>query len=257
MDSLRKARRKKVEERIKRNFKVIPLKKLPGYFISEGGYVFKVADGKDIECSQTIQGNKREVYVEIDGKKYNVLHLMIEYFIGDLSIKSSLKYKINKKCQIPLSTIKAIKSDGSVLSEEDSRLIGIYKCSEKASGANARARDIVTPMDILNVLKKHEFRCGYCGCDLFANTWQIDHFLSLSVNGKNIPSNIVPSCQGCNVMKHTQDGNSFYKRCLQIVTNYSGKGEYVKNLIEAKSKKLNQVLDAQNDLMFINQLEQT
>lgn len=250
-------RRKNTIQRERSTYKVIPLKNSPGHFISEGGYVFKVINGREVECRHYVSGDKREAYVDIGEKKpLNLLHLMIQYFVGDMSIKTSLKYKVTKKCHIPLSSIKAIKSDGSI-HDEDARLISVYKCSEKASGANARARDVITPMDILNVLKKHEFRCGYCGCDLFVNTWQIDHFRSLSVNGKNIPENIVPSCQPCNVMKHTQDGDSFYKRCLTIVTNYSGKSDYVKRLIEAKSKKINNVLDAQNDLMFINQLEQT
>lgn len=49
-----------------------------------------------------------------------------------------------------------------------------------------------------------DFRCAYCDRDLLASvndykSWQEDHIIPLSVDGKDEEENIVISCRTCNV----------------------------------------------------------
>lgn len=94
-----------------------------------------------------------------------------------------------------------------------------FKCKQKAASANKRFEDKITDGDVLRVLERFGFRCFYCGNQLDFKTWQLDHFHSRAMGGKNVSENIVCACKWCNVMKHALDGHSFIKHAQRIVSN--------------------------------------
>ena len=63
----------------------------------------------------------------------------------------------------------------------------------------AMGNGLVTVNDWMNILKKHNHKCAYCGCSNKKLT--ADHVIPLSRGGTHTPSNIVPACQSCNSSK--------------------------------------------------------
>lgn len=53
-------------------------------------------------------------------------------------------------------------------------------------------------------------RCAYCGKPTKRPT--IDHVIPIGKNGKNVSSNIVPSCGWCNISKHDNDFEEWYRK---------------------------------------------
>lgn len=61
----------------------------------------------------------------------------------------------------------------------------------------------LTAEEWLDILKQHNFKCAYCGKDLF-NLFDRptrDHIIPISKGGNNIKENIVPACISCNSRK--------------------------------------------------------
>lgn len=94
-----------------------------------------------------------------------------------------------------------------------------YKCDLKAIYANKRFDDKIITHDVISLLEKYNFKCFYCNENLIHKTWQLDHFYSRAMKGKNVPENICPACKWCNQMKHALDGNAFILKCQKITSN--------------------------------------
>ena len=61
----------------------------------------------------------------------------------------------------------------------------------------------LTKEERLEVLKKTDFRCAYCGMELGFDSFQVDHVVPLRSGGKDEISNMLPACRSCNHYKHT------------------------------------------------------
>lgn len=91
-----------------------------------------------------------------------------------------------------------------------------YKCLNKACTANSRFEDKVTTIDILNLLERFNYKCLYCGDKLKPEKWQLDHFYSRSMGGKNVLGNLAPSCKWCNLSKSALDGYAYIAKCKKV-----------------------------------------
>ncbi len=98
--------------------------------------------------------------------------------------------------------------------------IKTYKCATKAKFANTRFKeDLITKHDVLNLLIRFNFKCVYCSKTIQTKSWQLDHFYSKAMGGKNKIENLAPACNWCNQMKGALDGFAFLHRCKNIVEN--------------------------------------
>ena len=61
----------------------------------------------------------------------------------------------------------------------------------------------LTKEERLEVLKKTDFRCAYCGMELGFDSFQVDHVVPLRSGGKDEISNMLPACRSCNHYKST------------------------------------------------------
>jgi len=64
-----------------------------------------------------------------------------------------------------------------------------------------------TVQDEMDTLKKWNWTCAYCGCDLTglpSKQVHMDHVLALSKGGAHDSTNIVPACRACNSKKGTK-----------------------------------------------------
>lgn len=101
----------------------------------------------------------------------------------------------------------------------DESLLRQFKCQTKANSANKRFDDKITKYDVLFSLKLNDFKCFYCNDKIDFKYWELDHFYSRAMFGKNEKSNLVACCKWCNTMKNALDGNSFLAKCSQILEN--------------------------------------
>ena len=63
----------------------------------------------------------------------------------------------------------------------------------------------LTYKEWLNILKKYDYKCAYCGCEFDENTLpQKDHVIPISKGGHNTKENVVPACIICNSKKWTK-----------------------------------------------------
>ena len=69
----------------------------------------------------------------------------------------------------------------------------------------ARMKNIIntlTAKEWLDILKKYDYRCAYCGIKFDENNIpEKDHVIPVSKGGDNIKENIVPACRSCNAKK--------------------------------------------------------
>lgn len=93
----------------------------------------------------------------------------------------------------------------------------IFRVNQRAASANNRFPDKITGDEVYQVLVKFDFKCFYCSQRIIASKWQLDHFFPRANKGKNEFNNLVPCCKWCNTMKNALDGNSFIKKCSEIV----------------------------------------
>ena len=106
-----------------------------------------------------------------------------------------------------------------IYTKEDEKIIEKYKLKNKVSFSNKRFADNITLIDVLNLLKRFNFKCIYCNDSLKPSTWQLDHFYAKASGGKNVIENLAPACKWCNVSKNALDGYAFINRCIKIVNN--------------------------------------
>lgn len=196
------------------------------YFISEAGFVFKIENGKEVKVKPRLTPKSKEVRVFIDNRDYNLLNLMIEYFIGDLKPTDTIRHKVNKDLEINLTSIKIRPALGnSGLSRERESLLNKYNCQIKATSANARAIDKITGIEVLKTLEVSDFKCVYCNTDLKPHNFHLDHFQSFFKGGKNVFANLVASCNRCNIMKGALEGKEFYLHCKRVAEKYLYKSD--------------------------------
>lgn len=195
------------------------IKSTTNHFVSSAGYVFKIINGKEFKLTPFFNNDKSELYVSINKKNVNLLYLMIEYFDLKYTPNDSLKFKITKELEIPLGSI-IINPIAIDVSDEDENIIKAYRCADKASSANARCQEKISPLQVLSVLNSNKFTCIYCATELKPKDWHLDHYYPVSKGGKNVIGNLVSSCSTCNRMKGAQTGEQFYSQCKSIVKNF-------------------------------------
>ena len=64
----------------------------------------------------------------------------------------------------------------------------------------------------LQVLKKYNNHCAYCGCELDMKTLRVDHLVPFYHGGADDIDNYMPSCRSCNFYKSTLDLEKFRDR---------------------------------------------
>lgn len=101
----------------------------------------------------------------------------------------------------------------------ESQILRIFKVHEKVHSANNRFEDKIDYYDVLNLLKRFDFYCFYCGNELEGFSWQLDHFHPRCNGGKNTFDNLAPTCRWCNQLKNGLDGNAFIEKCRRVVAN--------------------------------------
>lgn len=101
--------------------------------------------------------------------------------------------------------------------KDDLLKIKLFRCDYRASYANRRFPHKISCNDVLNTLKRFDFRCAYCSDKLNHNKWQLDHYYSKAMGGLNKVNNLAPTCKWCNTMKNTLDGSAFIEKCKKIV----------------------------------------
>ncbi|MEG0848503.1 MAG: HNH endonuclease signature motif containing protein [Myroides sp.] len=186
------------------------------YFISNLGYTFKVVGSKEFLIPLNI--NKGIPRVKIQDRRFNLPYLLLEHFSdSNINSDSIVTFKIIDN-KVPLEFIKVrnIKYDN-----KDEEKIIKFKCDVKASSSNYRVSytDLLTKYDVLNSLKRTEFKCFYCGDGIKTTSWHLDHVHPLSKGGKNIATNITPSCPRCNLMKTDMLVSEFIHMCTKISNN--------------------------------------
>lgn len=189
------------------------------YFIYEEGYCTKLFGRKEVRIPiNLIRGVPK---VKIQNKKLNLVNLMIEHFIGDISGEYKVGYKVEDG-MLPLSNIRITKYVNSTDSKDD-ELIFKYDCKRKCKYSNSRnsRTNTLTPIDILNALKRTEYRCHYCNDKINPNKWHLDHVYPLSKGGLNTPTNITPACPQCNMMKSSMGIDELILRCKKIIKNFN------------------------------------
>ena len=81
-------------------------------------------------------------------------------------------------------------------------------CQRYNTKRRARNRSIISTLtykEWLDILKKSDYRCIYCGkklIDSFDTTR--DHIIPISKDGNNIQENVVPACRSCNSKKNNK-----------------------------------------------------
>jgi 5-methylcytosine-specific restriction endonuclease McrA len=85
------------------------------------------------------------------------------------------------------------------------------KASDQRKRFKRRAREkeiinTLTAKEWLDILRQHNFKCIYCGKDLFDlfNKPTRDHIIPISKGGNNTKENIVPACRSCNNRKYNK-----------------------------------------------------
>lgn len=202
------------------------------YFISEDGFCFKISGRKEIEIPiQIIRGIPK---VKINNEKRNLILLMIEHFVNlkEPIYKTSFTIEENR---LPLRNIKIIYIKKYNSKDLDTINLFKYKCVEKAKDNNQRVNysSTLSPNDVLNCLKRNNFKCFYCNESIQTKLWHLDHVVPISKGGLNDSSNIVCSCKECNLMKGAIDLKDFINKCYKIIKNDS-----LKKGIEIKKSKI-------------------
>lgn len=218
MDIKFKEQKKRCNERIflRMEGNIVPVKNTSRFFVSDLGYVFIIKKSKErIIPLKIIKGIPK---VKIENKNANLVRLLIEHFIGDVGHEYKYSYKIVSG-RIPVSSINLNRYKGETTEE---LLIFKYKCKEKANAQNSRCghSQKITDIDVLNCLKRSNYKCNYCG-DGIKSSWHLDHVQPISKGGLNAPSNLAASCKVCNEMKNSLVVAKFFYQCEKILKHQS------------------------------------
>lgn len=195
--------------------KVLQINGYKKYFISSLGFAFKVSNGKEYKIEPNVINGIHKV--KIGNQKLSLPYLMLEYFKEDLPKTFNYTYKYtNGFCR--LKDIKILDCSNA----SDLELIKFYKCDKKASSSNSRVNNTskICSNDVLNSLKRMNFRCTYCNESINHRNWHLDHVQPLSKDGLNISTNITPSCKWCNQMKADAPVDLFLSKCEKILKNF-------------------------------------
>jgi 5-methylcytosine-specific restriction endonuclease McrA len=107
-----------------------------------------------------------------------------------------------------------------IYTHDQSQIAKKFRCSTKVKSANARFKDQITEIDVVLTVERYKRRCLYCGDCLKPGSWQLDHFYSRKLGGKNVPENLAPSCKWCNISKGALDGHAYLLKCKKVAENY-------------------------------------
>ena len=97
-----------------------------------------------------------------------------------------------------------------------------YGKPEKPVLENYEPRDTI-PMFVSvssyrrQLLRKGNCTCSYCGCKLGLDSSTIDHVIPKAQGGKDIPSNLILSCQRCNQIKGSRTPQEWAADILAVV----------------------------------------
>lgn len=199
---------------------LVQIGKYNNYFISPGGFIVKMENGKENILPSFTKGY-RKVFVNIGTDCKEVIYLMIEAFDLKVTDKDKIIYSITEKGNIPLSGIKIKPITVLPLDSMYHKNVVLFKCDQKSSSANSRGAGILSPLEIFECLKLNKYSCFYCGVNLDYNTWQLDHFIPISKGGVNVFTNIVTSCAECNKMKSDLMPKDFITKCEKILLHNS------------------------------------
>ena len=76
----------------------------------------------------------------------------------------------------------------------------------------------------LEILKRDEYKCFYCLCELEQNDFYLDHIFPRSNGGHNWKSNLVSACRTCNTKKNADNAETFllgnYRKGLILQEEY-------------------------------------
>lgn len=206
------------------------------HFISIDGYCFKMQGLKEKKIPmEIIRGTPK---VKIMNNRKNLLLLMIEHFVELEAPHYKTSFTLEDG-RLPLKNIKIRYIKNYDSKDLDSINLFKYKCSEKAKDNNQRVSysSTLTALDILNCLKRNNFKCFYCNEFIETKTWHLDHVIPISKGGLNSNENIVSSCKECNLMKGALDLRTFYKKCYNITkTHQASKGCRI--IVTSKSEEV-------------------
>ena len=82
----------------------------------------------------------------------------------------------------------------------------------------------------IEILKRDEYQCTYCKCNLEQDNFYLDHIFPQSNGGHNWKSNLVSSCKTCNTRKNATNSDEF------LLENYRKSLLTQKEYLEQKSK---------------------
>jgi 5-methylcytosine-specific restriction endonuclease McrA len=75
----------------------------------------------------------------------------------------------------------------------------------------ARAAGEILPDQWRRLLRRHKFRCFYCGAKLFPANRTLDHKIPICRGGSNTIRNVVPACRPCNNRKMRMTTEEFLR----------------------------------------------
>lgn len=102
----------------------------------------------------------------------------------------NIEDELREKLLIAQSTIFSLKAENNRL-----RL----KLEESDDLSTPRSR--VSPYKRKKILDITEGRCFFCNCKLRKDTYTVEHLIPRSRGGNGLISNLVPSCEPCNLKK--------------------------------------------------------
>jgi hypothetical protein len=197
----------------------IEIKSRPGLFVTNKGHFFLIIQGRQklVPLVKTPSGYK---LMHNDIKGYLAVNLFVEAFRPDYNGIDNITCKCINNRLLPESIrfVKTINKQTN-LSLDDLNLSASWRCKKRAESANQRCEFSITEVDVLNCLKRHDFCCLYCKEKLKPNKWHLDHYIPLSLGGKNESKNLASACSTCNLMKGAIEPQSFLRKCIKIAQN--------------------------------------
>ena len=67
----------------------------------------------------------------------------------------------------------------------------------------------IDPQKRLEILKREDYKCFYCLCELARNDFYLDHLVPQTKGGQNYKTNLVASCRACNTKRNTIEPEEF------------------------------------------------
>jgi len=92
------------------------------------------------------------------------------------------------------------------------------------------------PQKRVEIIKREDYKCFYCLCELQRNDFYLDHLLPRTRGGQNYKSNLVASCRTCNTKKNALEPENFllqnYRKDLLTQEEYQTRKDKLKKLRE-------------------------